>query len=612
MNRTPRARRTLPVLDRAAPRPRPVREAAAAIAAPSRFGRWRAATLIGVYVLMGLHIAHWKIAGRTLAPLELNEVMYTLELGVVTAGFLFMLVACVATAIFGRFFCSWGCHILALEDLCAWLLERIRIRPKPVRSRLLLLVPPVAMLYMFAWPQFARVLAGRPLPQVHTRSDAQGWASFMTENFWRNLPEVWVALLTFGVCGFLIVYVLGSRSFCTYACPYGAVFRIADRFAPGRIVAAGDCSQCGICTAVCSSHVRVHEELLRYGTVVNPACMRDLDCVSACPEAAVKYGLTRPPLLRGWFSTRTIRPKFDFSWREELLMLAVLLATLFTFRGLYESIPFLLTLGLGGILAYAAVLTLRLVTRRDVRLNNFMLRRGGRLTRAGGAFVGGGCGLLLLAGHSAFIRFHEFRGHRTFERVTGALHSGGPSGAAGAPSAPLAALQSAAADLEACARYGLLRPPRLLGRIAVLHARIGEQLADGGRFAEAAAHLRRSVALAGDVARTHYNLAVVLGALGREAEALREYEYAARLDPADADICNNLGFALARAGDLPRAERCFRAALARCPDHAAAHFNLGRLFLLTRPDLRHEARQHLRAAQEADPRYAEAVRALAP
>ena len=42
---------------------------------------------------MAAHYAHWKLSGRTLAPLELNEVMHTLELGIVTAGFLFMVAA---------------------------------------------------------------------------------------------------------------------------------------------------------------------------------------------------------------------------------------------------------------------------------------------------------------------------------------------------------------------------------------------------------------------------------------------------------------------------------------------------------------------------------------
>src|SRR3990170_181184 len=85
----------------------------------SRYERWRAVALASVYLLFGVHIAHWRLAGTTLAPLELNEVMYTLEAGVVTAGFLLMATLAVGTTIFGRFFCSWACHILALEDLCA-------------------------------------------------------------------------------------------------------------------------------------------------------------------------------------------------------------------------------------------------------------------------------------------------------------------------------------------------------------------------------------------------------------------------------------------------------------------------------------------------------------
>src|SRR5690606_4903029 len=72
-----------------------------------RYSRWRVCSLILVHVLIALHIMHWKLAGRTLAPLELNEVMYTLELGIVTAGFIFMSLAVLSVLFFGRFFCSW-------------------------------------------------------------------------------------------------------------------------------------------------------------------------------------------------------------------------------------------------------------------------------------------------------------------------------------------------------------------------------------------------------------------------------------------------------------------------------------------------------------------------
>ena len=105
--------------------------------ATSRYSRWRVASLVGVHVLIAAHIAHWLLSGRTLAPLELNEVLYTLHLGVVTAGFLFMALAMVSVVVFGRFFCGWACHVLALQDLSAWLLGKLRIRPEPFRSRAL-------------------------------------------------------------------------------------------------------------------------------------------------------------------------------------------------------------------------------------------------------------------------------------------------------------------------------------------------------------------------------------------------------------------------------------------------------------------------------------------
>ena len=62
-------------------------------------GRWRAAVLIGVHLLIALHIAHFLSQGRTLSPVEPSESMYTLELGQLNAGFIFFLVALLSTAV---------------------------------------------------------------------------------------------------------------------------------------------------------------------------------------------------------------------------------------------------------------------------------------------------------------------------------------------------------------------------------------------------------------------------------------------------------------------------------------------------------------------------------
>ncbi|MDO8630612.1 MAG: tetratricopeptide repeat protein [Phycisphaerales bacterium] len=256
----------------------------------SRMSRWRALSLIAVHLLMIGHILHWWATGRTLSPVEPSEAMYTLNQGHLNAGFVLFALALLATLLLGRFFCGWGCHLVAYQDLCAWLLKKIGIKVKPFRSRVLILAPLALAIYMFVWPTAYRWFVGAPAPTLANH--------LMTTAFWKTFPGVGVALLTFAVCGFLIVYVLGGKGFCTYACPYGGFFGLVDQAAVGRIRVTDDCEHCGHCTAVCSSNVRVHEEVARFGMVVDPGCMKCMDCVSVCPNDALYFGFTAPPILR--------------------------------------------------------------------------------------------------------------------------------------------------------------------------------------------------------------------------------------------------------------------------------------------------------------------------
>ena len=87
------------------------------------------------------HFVQWWIMGTTVSPIEPSETMYTLQRGAINAGVIFFSLAILATLIFGRFVCGWGCHILALQDFCAWLLKKAGLTPKAFRSRLLVYVP---------------------------------------------------------------------------------------------------------------------------------------------------------------------------------------------------------------------------------------------------------------------------------------------------------------------------------------------------------------------------------------------------------------------------------------------------------------------------------------
>ncbi len=558
-----------------------------------QYGYWRAASLVGVYLFMGLHIAHWKIAGKTLAPLELNEVMYTLELGIITAGFIFMVLAMISVLIVGRFFCSWGCHILALEDLSSWLLEKIGIRPKPVRLRTLLLVPPGAMFYMFVWPQISRLIDGREMPVLHITTDESGWASFITDDFWRNLPGPGVIIFTFFVVGFLIVYLLGSRSFCRYVCPYGALFSLADRVAPGKIVALGDCTQCGICTAKCSSDIRVHEELTVFGKVVSPSCLKDLDCVSSCPQGAIGFGFTKPSFFKSWKRVDGVKkPRYDFSLLEEGLMAVVFLFVFFALRGLYDIFPFMLSMALAAIIAFTTLKALRLAYAEYVRLNNFQLKIKHKITWAGGIFALLIVALVGLTVHSAWIRYHEFAGWRAVRMLEHPEANPADFDA-------VTTVDTAITHLSKANQWGFHSPTKLIQKLGELRVAAAQSVADQGNRDQAIERLRAIIREYPELAIAHYNLGGLLALAGRETEAIAQFEESLRLNKNDPDTWNTLGYLLFNQNRLKNAEYCFRAAIERNPEFAHPHFNLARL--LANQGRIDEAEFHLIQAVKLDP-----------
>ena len=86
--------------------------------ARSKATRWRAAVLVGIHVLFALHLAHWWATGETVSPLEPSESMEMSASSVINAGLIFFAVMILSTAVFGKFACGWGCHIIALQGLC--------------------------------------------------------------------------------------------------------------------------------------------------------------------------------------------------------------------------------------------------------------------------------------------------------------------------------------------------------------------------------------------------------------------------------------------------------------------------------------------------------------
>ena len=377
----------------------------------SKTGRWRGLALILLNLFMIAHIIQWRLMGRTVSPIEPSETMYTLQNGFVNAGFIFFTLAILATLIFGRFVCGWGCHILALQDFCGWLLKKMGLHPKPFRSRLLVYVPLAAALYMFVWPVAYRLftkLGPEPIIPKFTNH-------LVTTNFWATFPSVAVAIPFLFICGFVTVYFLGQKGFCTYACPYGGFFGLADKFSPGKIRVTPACNQCGHCTATCTSNVLVHAEVKQYGMVVDPGCMKCMDCVSVCPNDALYFGFGKPTLLAP--KSNVIKRHYSLTWPEEIVSALVFLGSFLAVRGVYALVPFLMALGCAAVTTFLVLKTWRLLRARELSFYRFNLKSSGKIHKAGFAFAAFACAWIGLNVHCGWVRYHEFFGNIAFNKV---------------------------------------------------------------------------------------------------------------------------------------------------------------------------------------------------
>ncbi|MEY3143766.1 MAG: hypothetical protein RLY21_2259 [Planctomycetota bacterium] len=347
----------------------------------SRMGWKRATALATIQLLMIVHVVQWLWTGETISPLEPSEAMETSKSGVINAGTVLFLLALTSTAILGRWFCGWACHIVMLQDFCGYLMKKVGIRPKLFRSRLLLWMPLALAVYMFLWPIVYRMAIA-----PYTRPEL-AWPGFSTDftttDFWATFPGVLMAVPFLLVCGFLTVYLLGAKGYCTYGCPYGGFFAPLDELSPVRIRVSDACTQCGHCTAVCTSNVRVHEEVRDYKMVVDQGCMKCLDCVSACPEQALHVGFGKPAFMaKHRDGANAPARKYDLSWGEEIALALVAIAAFFAVRGAI-GLPLLFASGVAACVTYLVWLCAELVRRRDVRLHRFQLKRDGRMQGAG-------------------------------------------------------------------------------------------------------------------------------------------------------------------------------------------------------------------------------------
>ena len=590
----------------------------------SKTGRWRAAALMALNLFMIAHIIQWRIMGKTVSPIEPSETMHTLQKGFVNAGFIFFTLAILATLIFGRFVCGWGCHILALQDLCGWFLKKIGLHPTPFRSRLLVYVPLIGALYMFVWPTAYRLFWNPEHAQIIPKFTNH----LVTTNFWQTFPSVAVAIPFLFICGFVTVYFLGQKGFCTYACPYGGFFGLADKFSPGKIRVTPACNQCGHCTATCTSNVLVHAQVKQYGMVVDPGCMKCMDCVSVCPNDALYFGFGKPTILVP--KLNAIRKSYSVTWPEEIIGALVFLGSFLAVRGVYALVPFLMALGCAAVTTFLTLKMWRLVRAKELSFYRFNLKSAGRIRRAGWAFAIFACAWIGLNAHSGWVRYHEVRGNRAFQKIQVpdelALAQANP--ARWVRPADRENILGGKQDFQAASRVGLFVNSEALPKLAWFEYLLGDAqqsiellgqaaahqkgeskalslyyrgaiLNRVGRYEEARASLDEALAERDDLILARQEKGESLWQLGRRDEAVSVWADAVQRNARLALANNELAGAERLLGKLEEASAHEKQADQFTPNNPLYHWMLGRrLQDLGMTDL---AERHFQQASQLDP-----------
>ena len=323
----------------------------------------RIASLICIQFLILAHI--YIFGDQIIGSLDFQEFFHAfVKYGIVNAGALLVILAFVATLIFGRFFCGWACHFGAVQELAWWLLNKMGITPKTLNSSLVTILPLFILLNFYIAPNLAHAL----------NSPWEGISiNLGMPEIWAFLPGFVIGTLTFVVDGFLIVYFLGRKGFCRYLCPWGAFLKIPNSLAMFKVRNTGGCIESGNCTTNCPVGIDVNYEINHYDKVTNTNCTSCMICTEGCPSSALSYKWENPlkenfqlkhyGLNRDMFNLPSISDRFDSIHKSDFLVLPLILVFAFSIDGLYGMGHFL-SFGIASIAAVQLVIPRKINNRK--------------------------------------------------------------------------------------------------------------------------------------------------------------------------------------------------------------------------------------------------------
>ena len=181
----------------------------------------------------------------------------------------------------GRLACGWLCPFGWLQELLYSVRRRLHWPAWAVSERwhwlpygfLVVLVVIVPLLTYEPW--FSK------LCPVGTLQAGIPWV--LLDAGLRSQVGWLFALKLLILLAFLLWMLATPRPFCRFVCPLGAIWSPFNRLSRlGMAVDENACTQCGTCQTVCPVDIGIYQ---------NPAstrCVRCLECIKACPEAAIR------------------------------------------------------------------------------------------------------------------------------------------------------------------------------------------------------------------------------------------------------------------------------------------------------------------------------------
>jgi polyferredoxin len=237
-------------------------------------------------LLIIVHVVSWYVLDIHFAGSIGIEAFFSgLSRGVINAGFIFWILVFISTLLLGRAFCGWFCWFGGYIELAEWGIREKFKNKKANRTPLYLgAIPFVGLGLKIYSALLGNWIKKFPASFTFILADVEPWGGQQTG------VSILITLVMYAP---VLFFVFGSRAWCRYLCPIGALLKIFSVVGLGKVgLRNDDCIGCEICSRSCDMQVDVLGELKTHGEVRDLNCIRCLKCTDECPKGAISLNLS--------------------------------------------------------------------------------------------------------------------------------------------------------------------------------------------------------------------------------------------------------------------------------------------------------------------------------